>query len=142
MSKTELPKMKWTPVEGEEHLYLREYWNKHGHYSYNYYADFTDSKHIRRRIPLARILKTARRKLGKLLTQRDADYDFDLPKRERLEVQKRKLRGIRFEQFGEDYFNGKISAPLVHGRPKRQSTRDWEKTMFKNLLPFFGEMSL
>ena len=126
----------------EKNFYLYEHQDKHGQWSHKYYAVFNDHKGIERRIPLSPKKTKAKNMLGGLLDKRDSDYDFDTPKRERIEAQKQKLRGITFEQFGKNYFEGKISAPLVNGRPKRESTLGWEKMMFNNLVPYFGEMPL
>ena len=126
----------------EKNFYLYEHQDKHGQWSHKYYAVFNDHKGIERRIPLSPKKAKAKNMLGGLLDKRDSDYDFDAPKRLRLEAQKQKLRGITFEQFGNDYFDGKISAPLVNGRPKRESTRKWERFMFNNLLRYFGNKPL
>ena len=77
----------------------------------------------------------ARNMLGGLLDQRDnPDYDFDRPSacgwKRRNESSRRYVRA-----FGNDYFDGKISAPLVNGRPKRETTLKWERFMLKICCP-------
>src|SRR5262249_29250121 len=47
------------------------------------------------------------------------------------------------QQFGEMYFDGAIPVPLVRGkRPKRERTVERERELFKNLLPYFGDVPL
>ena len=64
----------------EPHLYRRKYQTTSGDWHTRFYANFVDWKGKRRIPPLGSDLKTARKKLIKLLGQNEMEEDFDKKK--------------------------------------------------------------
>ncbi len=125
----------------ERHLYKLQHLTKTEEWSTRYYAVFNDHTGKPRRIPLGDNLDRARNKLGELRRKNDAEYDFDLPKRQREEEAKAKeeaeRRGITLREWKEKY-SKEISPQLG----KKSGGLEREERCWKKLEPFFGDMPL
>jgi integrase len=136
----------------EKWLYVHEHETKSGEFSRRYYAILVPwNKNKSVTFALGDDLDLARGKLKRLRAlneaQQEVILDEEKARREALvqqaEAEKEKVKGVTFKEFGEAYFAGDVPVPLVRGkRPKRQRTIDREREIFKNLLPYFGDVSI
>ncbi len=105
-------------------LYKRQYETSNGEWSTRYYGNFVDWKRKRRNFPLGSDLKTARKKLKKLLGQNEMEEDFDKKKSQKEEMTLSKWASLYFEL------------------KRRKKSLERDKWSYKHLAKIFGDVPL
>ncbi len=105
-------------------LYKRQYETSNGEWSTRFYAIFVDWKRKRRNFPLGSDLKTARKKLKKLLGQNEMEEDFDKNKSQTEEM--------TLSKWASRYFELK----------RRKKSLERDKCSYMHLAKFFGDVPL